>query len=286
MIANFKKYFLQKISLFFLVGRNLLDKLKLKFFSDTEFLYSQGYVKLQKDYFLSQPNLSAMEDALIALLDQIASTASETHSESYFVERINEDQFYSLKLGPRLRLTYRINDFENWPALAQALIKSRAYTELLQKFSKTTEGVFKCYIEKTYCGGSEPQWHVDSNSQVGRMIYLLSDVNSDDGPLEYLAGSHLDSAAKYDSIKMRQLLNAESWTPFAVYRNEANLHFFTGNRGESYFFDGRGVHRATLSKTRNRYSVMISFTPNGFLNRLLDLHRGGWPRGVRHLKLF
>lgn len=199
---------------------------------------------------------------------------------------MDEQPFYGERLGPRLRLTYPINAFERWPPLARRIIASEPYHRLLQENFSSTVGVHKCYIEKTFPGGTEPWWHVDSVSQTNRLVILLDDVGDADAPLEYLRGSHADHAAGCRAIKRRHLLTAESWEPFQNrHFDPTELKRFTGLQGEGFFFDARGVHRASLSSAKkSRYVMMISFTPDTWLNRFLDLNRGGWPAGVRELK--
>jgi hypothetical protein len=204
--------------------------------------------------------------------------------EDYSYEFISENKFYCEKLGPRLRVSFKTNHFESWPKLAREILSSEAYRRTLRQNCGPLDGVFKCYIEKTFTGETEPQWHVDSVSQIARLIFFLNPVSDKTAPMEYLTGSHLDTEQKYAQIKSRHLKTAESWTENSIYSGDNNLKQLTGQAYESYLFDARGVHRAGLSTQVPRYILMISFTPKNIFNWFFDLNRGGWPNGTRKLK--
>lgn len=279
--------------IFFLLARPLLflrTTFEKIFLAPNKF-QKQGLIHFQANSFVNSKKAASFGQEICLLLDKIEK-ARQTNPEKnfksydgpdYSYEFINENQFYCERLGPRLRLTYKTNVFESWPTLAQEIINSPNYRNtLLQNFG-TNAGVFKCYVEKTLAGGTEPQWHVDSISQIARLIFFLNPVSLDAAPMEYLTGSQLDSNKKYSSLKLQHLKSAESWTTFDTYSKDPNRVKLVGQKHESYLFDARGIHRSSLSLTSPRYTIMISFTPKKFTNWFFDLNRGGWPSGARRL---
>lgn len=291
--SRFPKLF-YRAALVLLSLRELAEQFQLRVFhgASSDRYRRDGYRRFRRGELLPMPSEEIL--ALRDFLDQIETkhrkgdSVAPGGSPDYDYVFMNEQPFYGERLGPRLRLTYPINSFERWPPLAKRILQSEAYRNLLRSHFGTTCGVHKCYIEKTLPGGTEPWWHVDSVSQTNRLVLLLDDVGEEDAPLEYLKGSHLDHAAPYRSVKRRHLLTAESWEPHSRHRAAAaELVKFTGQQGESFLFDARGVHRASLSsEKKSRYVMMISFTPGTMINRFLDLNRGGWPSGVRDIEKF
>lgn len=250
-----------------------------------------GFEFFENGAFVRAESSQALISGINSLLDQIEAgrlNDSQLHkasgeSETFSYEFINENTFYQEKLGYRLRVSYNINEFETWPELAQKIIASDNYKDFLKRTYGTVNGVHKCYIEKTFLGGPQPQWHVDCLARMARLVYLLSDVDADSAPLEYIQESQLDSNLNFKEIKERHLNSAESWTPYDNVHGGIKVKQFTGTAGTSYMFDARGVHRASPAKSKCRYILMVSFTPNTLLNRFLELNRGGWPAGTRSL---
>ncbi|MCC2680217.1 MAG: hypothetical protein K0R29_2793 [Pseudobdellovibrio sp.] len=218
-----------------------------------------GFQFFENGTFLKPELAHAKIKEINSILDQIEdsrlknteSAKASGEAEHYSYEFINENTFYQEKLGYRLRVSYNINQFENWPKLAQDIINSEKYKTFLKTTYGTVNGVHKCYIEKTFLGGPEPQWHVDCLANMARLVYLLSDVDSNAAPLEFIKSSQLDSNRQFTEIKMRHLKSAESWTPYTHLGSGSEVKQFTGTTGSSYMF--------------------------------LELNRGGWPAGTRSL---
>jgi hypothetical protein len=264
----------------------------LKRKSSADDFFFRGFLHFERDSFFdffqnehfyreARNNLDEIERSYS---QQAGTSFIPSEKKNYTCEFINHHPFYSKKLGPRLRVTYPSNEFENWPGIAQKIIYSDAFMLLLTEKFGTTEGVYKCYLEKTFLGGDQTEWHVDSLSQMGRLIVLLSDVDMQSGPMEYIEESHHDISIEHLKIKLRHLLYAESWTADEKMKNK-NLkkNYFCGKNGESYFFDSRGLHRARLTERAQRYVLVISFTSASPMNRFFDSARGGWPAGTRKL---
>jgi hypothetical protein len=275
-----------------LLARKSAELLSIRIGTPSSF-HAQGFTQYHNGNFVSPEHTKCHSAQLISLLDDIDARhrqnpdevpASFT-AENYSGEFISENIFYKRKLGPRLRVTYNTNNFESWPDLARLIVLSDSYQAMLKNHFGTLTGVHKCYIEKAFLNGSEPEWHVDSIAEIGRLLFFLNDVDEDNAPMEYVTKSNLDAHQAFHEIKMKHLKTAESWTPYNQINSEAEIIRLKGKAGESFFFDARGVHRSTLARTKPRYALMISFTPKTFLNWYFDLNRGAWTAGTRDLTL-
>jgi hypothetical protein len=283
-----KSVFLKYIALFLVFIRFLYDSIQNLFLSkaDSSVLNYKnfGFCKTQLSDYLDTKTADLLFNEIITNLDQLEQSRS-LHPENFPSEKTSEEldyaflqdmPFYRDRLGPRLRINYQTNNFTNWPLLSQKILVSKKYRYLLKALCGTESGTYKCYVEKTQLGGPHPQWHVDSISKIFRMQIYLCPVTKENGPMEYIQKSQLDSDLRSFKIKLKQHFNSESWHKDLEPNNTDDVVQFMGPSGTCFSFDSRGLHRATRSELSVRYSLMISFTPDTLLNRSLEYFRGGW----------
>lgn len=248
-----------------------------------------GYCKTQLSEYLDSKTADLLAAEVILSLDQLEHNRaiqpdafpSEKTSEDLDYAFLQEMPFYRDRLGPRLRLNYQTNNFNNWPALSQKILVSNKYRSFLRALYGTESGTYKCYVEKTQLGGPQPQWHVDSISKMFRMQIYLCSVTNENGPMEYVKKSQLDSDLRNIKVKLQQHFKSESWHTQLEPKNTCDVVQFMGPSGTCFSFDSRGLHRATSSEISVRYSLMITFTPDTFLNRCLEYFRGGWAGSIQ-----
>ena len=114
------------------------------------------------------------------------------------------------------------------------------------------------------------------SSKMFRMQIYLCSVANENGPMEYVKKSQLDSDLRNIKVKLQQHFKSESWHTHLESNNTRDVVQFVGAFGTCFSFDSRGLHRATSSELSVRYSLMITFTPDTLLNRCLEYFRGGW----------
>lgn len=120
--------------------------------------------------------------------------------------------------------------------------------------------------------GSGGGWHRDSAfSHQFKAIVYLSSVKSENGPFEYVEGSHM-SKSKLDMFSGRPSGSTR-------YRDEELKHLedkkttITGNPGDVIFVDTRGVHRGRPIDSGERYALTFYFLthrPNEKISALLQ----------------
>ncbi|MBL4710732.1 MAG: phytanoyl-CoA dioxygenase family protein [Flavobacteriales bacterium] len=115
--------------------------------------------------------------------------------------------------------------------------------------------------------GSGGGWHRDSVFKIQyKSIAYLSDVNIDNGPFEYLLGSHKKSTI-LKSIKENKFkahhnrFSEEDIQQFKESNPSINSKVFTAKKGTVILVDTSGIHRGTPIKSGNRYALTNYFFP-------------------------
>lgn len=115
--------------------------------------------------------------------------------------------------------------------------------------------------------GSGGGWHRDSphTPQFKALIYL-TDVNKDNGPFEYIAGSQKSSRSIIDLIKGYARPNQYRFTNSEIkgIKNTVTLSkVFTGKAGTLVIFDSKGVHRGVPIEAGERYAITLYCSDGG-----------------------
>lgn len=208
-----------------------------------------------KDLFNSNTNLQKELRANGVVLIQNFLTDNDCES---FKESINEligNENYSWKDSEDS--DFRIFGFENMNTksvdIFQKLETQYASYVSRKTLEKTLMANFVKFKENNK--GSGGGWHRDSlnRRQLKFMVYL-SDVNEDNGPFQYLKGSHVFSSkfrtngAGYKKVRYTQ-------EEISKYSRSWPLVNCIGKKGSCVVFDSSGLHRGSPLKHGNRYAI-------------------------------
>lgn len=115
--------------------------------------------------------------------------------------------------------------------------------------------------------GSGQGWHRDSVFRIQyKSIVYLTDVTEENGPFEYILGSHKISTIyksiienKFNSNQNR--LEEEQIENFLNSNQHLYKQLYTAKKGSVILVDTRGIHRGTPIKDGNRYALTNYFMP-------------------------
>jgi len=149
------------------------------------------------------------------------------------------------------------NDFLNDDCLINLIKKYENYNNIIEKTTLAAHIVYKIGAL-----GSGGDWHRDRTFYKYRytkaMIYL-NDVNDNNGPFQYLIGSHkLKNIIKLNykyNIKYSTKEFTNDLIDKIVISKDSKIKTCTCKKGEVIIFDGTGIHRGKPLKEGHRYAV-------------------------------
>ena len=118
--------------------------------------------------------------------------------------------------------------------------------------------------------GSGGGWHRDSFSRQYKAILYLCDVCADNGPFEYVLGSHgipsiLDAEKSLSRSGYRNLRYTQDEIDKVVQECQLQKQLFLGKAGDVLLVDTRGLHRGSPLRSGERYALTnYYFTPRQF----------------------
>jgi hypothetical protein len=129
--------------------------------------------------------------------------------------------------------------------------------------------------------GSGGGWHRDSalRNQFKAIAYL-SDVSAENGPFQYLSGSHASSSILYNMLSYRftfgQYRFSEDQINEVLLRRPQLLKTFCAPVGSIMLVNTRGIHRGAPIRTGSRYAITnYYFYDENPPQHLLDLVDSG-----------
>lgn len=162
---------------------------------------------------------------------------------------------------------FRIFGFEKISKLANSFLEDQNLTNLIKKYEN-----YNKIIEKTSLGariefklgalGSGGNWHRDRTFYKYRytkaMIYI-NDVDSDNGPFQYLLGSHkfkniIKLNYKYN-IKYSTKEFTNSLIDKIITSGDSEIKTCECKKGDVIIFDGTGIHRGKPLEKGCRYAI-------------------------------
>lgn len=115
--------------------------------------------------------------------------------------------------------------------------------------------------------GSGQGWHRDSVYRIQyKSIVYLTNVNENNGPFEYILGSHKISTI-YNSILVNKFnahqnrIEESQIEAFLKSNKQLEKKVFTASKGSVILVDTRGIHRGMPIKEGNRYALTNYFMP-------------------------
>ncbi len=102
-------------------------------------------------------------------------------------------------------------------------------------------------------------WHRDSLRRQFKAIIYLSDVSEDNGPLQYITGSHHMRNILADGLQGRIPYMSSAIAPESaekiLAKNPARLKTVIGGEGTLILVDTTGIHRGSTIQTGKRYAL-------------------------------
>lgn len=121
--------------------------------------------------------------------------------------------------------------------------------------------------------GSGGGWHRDSVYKVQyKSIAYLTDVNKDNGPFEYLLGTHKKSSI-FDSILHNNFaahqnrMTEQQIEQFIEKHPQFKKQVFTAKKGTVILVDTSGIHRGMPIQSGERYALTNYFFPKHHYNK-------------------
>lgn len=108
--------------------------------------------------------------------------------------------------------------------------------------------------------GSGQGWHRDSPSfKQTKAILYLTDTGIENGPFQYIEGSHKPLSVLYSQFRYRLKFNESRFTDDEIDRiikdKPSSLHTITGAAGTLIIADTRGIHRGAPIINGTRYAL-------------------------------
>jgi ectoine hydroxylase-related dioxygenase (phytanoyl-CoA dioxygenase family) len=213
--------------------------------------YLENYNEIKKNGVTIIPNyLSRIQTE--AIRDSF-DLALNNHNEFIQTNEYNND----LRIFGIEKINKIANDFLNDDFLIDLIKKYENYVNIVEK---TTLGARIQYKIGTL--GSGGGWHRDRTFYKYRytkaMIYL-NDVDNNNGPFQYLVGSHrlkniIKLNYKYD-IKYSTKEFANTLIDKIVASKDLEIKTCFCKKGDVIIFDGTGIHRGKPLKEGSRYAI-------------------------------
>ena len=113
--------------------------------------------------------------------------------------------------------------------------------------------------------GSGGGWHIDSWIFQPKAMVYLSDVSTENGPFQYIEGSHRFFVQLYIFLnyKLRKRTRITDTLVNKVLNRFPNCRLieFTGNKGKTILFDPRGIHRGKPILAGKRLALTNYYIP-------------------------
>ena len=121
--------------------------------------------------------------------------------------------------------------------------------------------------------GSGEGWHRDAFLRQVKAILYLSDVDADNGPFQWLQGSHRRSGVLRDmrsaSLKYRQYRLTDDDVAGILHPQPEREKTFTAKAGTLILVDTSSVHRGMSIRTGTRYALTNYYFPEGKIDQSL-----------------
>lgn len=122
---------------------------------------------------------------------------------------------------------------------------------------------------------SQKQWHRDTFHSAIKLWYFIDDVSLDDGPFEYIKGSHKMTSLRknWEYLKSNRACQSNQQKGGAFRFNQADLRYLKTQAKTAFpvkantlvLADVRGIHRRGAAVGSNqRLSIYASFRPHPF----------------------
>jgi len=131
---------------------------------------------------------------------------------------------------------------------------------------------FSLVSDSSSLKGSAQQWHFDCDRIRWLKVFLyVTDVNAENGPHEFVAGTHRKLPKMGTSSRLPSSLVQERFT-------EDRLKSFRGERGTLIFEDTRGLHRGRPVVAGHRLILQLEFAVDLFGADAVPLPEQSHPR--------
>lgn len=106
--------------------------------------------------------------------------------------------------------------------------------------------------------GSGQGWHKDNIARQLKFMIYLNDVNSENGPFQYLLKSHtLNKKIKIDIKENKFSKNSNRISNIKPYLDKFQLFEAKANAGDLIIFDSSGVHRGKPIQKGERFALTL-----------------------------
>lgn len=213
------------------------------------------------------------KDGIVILEQKISENVCKAIRDNIFElrKRNNED---IKSMFDNCGSDYRVYGYENISGNLSVLLIEQIKTEILDMIIPTKKGSYILlasnvrYVKNNK--GSGGGWHRDSISEQYKMMIYLNDVDKDNGPFEYLKGSH-----KF-ICKFKSLFN--NLHSFKRFKNKEIEKFSsygkvqcTGLTGTIILFDSTGLHRGRPLTDGQRFSITMYCFPTDDIGKFKKL---------------
>lgn len=231
------------LNLIKLIASEFLNKLNFIVFLSQDYeivkaLRGKGYYVFNN--FISKENCNKLIDEADLLLqndEYISIESNGSDSRIYGVDKLSDN----FNIDEMDRLNLNIHNLTHF-------FCKRLYFILLGKIS------FREGNE-----GSGTGWHRDSpfRHQFKTILYL-SDVSEENGPFQFVEGSHRAKSLLKTSFKLKKSLSEDRFSNQEVLESISSnekLITFTASAGTLILVDTRGLHRGKPLLDKNRYAL-------------------------------
>lgn len=119
--------------------------------------------------------------------------------------------------------------------------------------------------------GSGQGWHKDNIARQLKFMIYLNDVNSENGPFQYLLKSQkISKKIKIDINENKFINDSNRISKIQPYLNEFQLFEAKAKAGDLIIFDSSGVHRGKPIQTGERYALTLYSNKNEFSQKVKD----------------
>ena len=119
--------------------------------------------------------------------------------------------------------------------------------------------------------GSGQGWHKDNIARQLKFMVYLNDVNSENGPFQYLLKSQKLKQKLNIDIKENKLINNSNRIPnINPYLKQFELYEAIANAGDLLVFDSSGIHQGKPIQSGYRYAITLYSNKNKFKNEVRE----------------
>ena len=236
--------------------------------------------------FLTRASFSSVESNLQGYYNDLNNTGI-TVIPDVFNEELCDSLINGIENTPQELVKVYDNDIRIWNF-------NNHNKECLEKFSLNTEfsSLGEAYsreelvFQTTMAGrvsyklnsmGSGGSWHRDSFSKQFKAMVYLVDVDEDNGPFQYLEGSHymkniLKTIFFYNKSDLANYSRLDNDVVTAISNNESlTIKTCAAKKGSVVLFDSRGIHRGMPMKKGVRYALTNYYVAKSYYQKNVNV---------------